>query len=125
LVSSVISLLLILRCTKYGFICVGIRDNIYVLDKVGIYCYGRGGLPNSRLQKWWAAFRNKGLLSGVLTVNASSVSRVTGGLQTRGLIPERRELYIFAKTSRWLQSRSINLIGGYRGPFHTGKEVGA
>jgi hypothetical protein len=57
--------------------------------------------------------------------HASSVSIVTGGLQNRGLIPERRELYIFAMASRWLQGRSIILIGGYRGPFHTGKEVGA
>jgi hypothetical protein len=51
---------------------------------------------------------------------ASSVSIVTGGLQNRHLIAEGTELYIFAMTSRWLQGRSISLIGGYRGSFPHG-----
>jgi len=57
--------------------------------------------------------------------HVSSVRIVPGGLQNLGLIPEGTELYIFAMTSRWLQGRSIFIIGGYRGYFHTGKEIGA
>ena len=56
--------------------------------------------------------------------HVSSVRRVTGSLQNRGLIPEGTEFYIFTMTSRWLQCCSIFLMGGYWGHFHTGKEVG-
>jgi len=58
LISSVISLLLIFWCIKYGFIYVGdeVSDNIYewflVLDKAGNYCYRRRCLPTCRFEDW-------------------------------------------------------------------------